>query len=393
MMNVANRGKKIFAGLLAVTMVLAAVAFIPKDADATDTSVIPNQVIYQEYSNATDYWKPESKTAPVKEGYVFGGWFKKVQESEKTDATETSDNNGVTTYYEPLTEVTGTAYAKFVPAQVLSVKAQNQSKVNAEYIANLNKNLEEGQEKDYFWVRVMTSLDSKNYAKIGFDIHLANKKQGLTKADGSPLETTKIYDAIMEDGKETSAKEIFGGVSEHVCVWQLSKIDTASNANKIIYVRPYWYTLDGTKVFGVAKYVHIEDEYLNYISVPVNLYNIEDVAAGRVDITYDYEGLELIDENPAKYLEVGRILPEMEVKHNASKKMISMVGNAVTVGEYNSTETIYANIRFKKPVTQQDVTLNFNMKPGQFCDWDENTSATDKVKVWDISYEVKPTTN
>lgn len=394
--NIMSYVKKLTAGVLAVGMIVAGIVVAPKQADA---AVADDVVVYEELNIAT-YWN-DGKKAPVKEGYVFGGWFtdaptETVDNEEtlylSTDTTQSKrcmpltataiDSNG-----DNLVDDGVTAYAKFVPAQVLSVKAQNQSGVDADYISNLNKDWVEGQEKDYFWVRVMTSLDSKNYAKIGFDIHLANKEEGLTQEDGSALETTKIYEAVMEEVNGTqevsTAEEIFGGASDYVCVWQLSKIDTPSNAEKIIYVRPYWYTMDGTKVLGLAKYVHIEDEYLNYISVPVNLLGGEKVAAGAVNVTYstgDNAALQLIG------FEAGRILPQMN--HNYTDKTIKMVGNTdKAVNSFNEGETIYANLRFSKPTADTE----FNITYGQFCDWSEEI-LTEMKKVWDTKY-VKETTS
>ena len=111
--------------VIAVGMVVTGIVLVPKQADAEGNVIIPDKVIYESYQDAKTYWEAEPKKAPMKDGYVFGGWFKEVQESEKTENTETSVENSGTVYYEPLTEVTGEAFAKFVPAQVLSIKAQN----------------------------------------------------------------------------------------------------------------------------------------------------------------------------------------------------------------------------------------------------------------------------
>lgn len=282
-----------------------------------------------------------------------------------------------------------TAVAKFVPAQVLSVKAQNGVEEGGTPITSA----ECISESNPMWVRVMTSLDSTNYDKIGFDIYLANKKQPLNSEGGTLLETSKVYSRLYVEGELTSANTIFGGVSNYVCAWKLEEIDTSSNAEKIIYVRPYWKTMDGTKVLGLAKYVHIEDEYKGYISVPINLLSTQDIAAGTVNMSYDYTGLELISEDQNKYFEEGRILPEMKCNPDTTNKIVRMVGNGVTAGEYNSGETIYANIRFKKP--EANAKLNFDMTLGEFCNWEENTVENEKVKVWDIAYEVttQETTN
>lgn len=338
-----NRILKIFC---MVAMVLSTIMIVPKMVRAEEVNV--GEIIYSDEYSIADYWS-EGK-APVKADHVFGGWYKKNGEA-----------------YEPMTaneaEEAEAAYAKFVPAYVLSVKAQNEAGVTAD--------------TDNTSVRIITSLDSKQYKKVGFDIWLANKKQ-LFKEDNTALETTRVYKGVMVGDTPKDANVLFGTASQYVGVWELTNI-AKSNYNKIIYVRPYWITMDGTKVEGLAKYVHIEDDYEGLISVPVNLLSEDEVArvvAGALDVTYSNSlntALEL------KGFEAGRIFPEMS--YNYTGDTIKIVGNTdLEVGEYRSGECIYANLRFKKPT----VSTEFNMILGKFCDWDEQD--VNIQKVWDIKY-------
>ena len=373
--------KKLTAGALVFGMTATGILVCPKQAEA---AVVEDKVIYEDSYDIATYWNAESKTAPVKAGYVFGGWFKVAAASD--EGAEAYVNGGATSYYAPLksTELntdedadcdyTGTAYAKFVPAQVLSVKAQNSAGITADTIENISQS-------NPMYVRVMSSLDSTNYQKVGFEIELANSVPVLN--NNNPLETTQVYAGAMVNNVSKTANDIFGGESEYLSVWKLSKIDTPSNASKIIYVRPYWYTMDGTKVEGLAKYVHIEDEYKNYISVPVNLLDGKQVAAGAVNMTYD-NALELVTDDEGNVLfEAGRVLPEMSFSLDTANKTIKMIGNATTAGEYNTEETIYANIRFKKP--EADTT--FSMAMLQFCDWD--TTKVTITNTWDVKYDAE----
>lgn len=372
--------KKLTAGALVFGMTATGILVCPKQAEA---AVAEDEVIYEEGYDITAYWNADSKTAPVKAGYVFGGWFK--TSTENAVGAEAYVNGGATSYYAPLksTELntdedadcdyTGTAYAKFVPAQVLSVKAQNSAGIDENTIKNISESP--------MYVRVMSSLDSTNYQKVGFEIELANSVPVLN--NNNSLETTQVYTGAMVNNVSKTANEIFGGESEYLSVWKLSKIDTPSNASKIIYVRPYWYTMDGTKVEGLAKYVHIEDEYMDYISVPVNLLDSKQVAAGAVNMTYD-NTLELVTDNEGNALfEAGRVLPEMSFSLDTANKTIKMIGNAATAGEYNTEETIYANIRFKKP--EADTT--FSMAMLQFCDWDATPVTI--TNTWDVKYDAE----
>ena len=338
-----NKFLKIFC---MAAMVFSSIMIIPKMVEAEE--VKDGEIIYTDEYEIGAYWSKGK--APIKEDYVFGGWYKKNGEA-----------------YEPMTaneaEEAEAAYAKFVPAYVLSVKAQNEAGVTAD--------------TDNTSVRIITSLDSKQYKKVGFDIWLANKKQ-LFKEDNTALETTRVYKGVMVGDTPKDANVLFGTASQYVGVWELTNI-AKSNYNKIIYVRPYWITMDGTKVEGLAKYVHIEDDYKELISVPVNLLEEDlasQVAAGALDVTYRNASntiLELVD------VEAGRILPEMSSKY--TDKTIKIVGNTNSeIGEYRSGECIYANLRFKKPT----VNTEFNMILGEFCDWNEQD--VNVQKVWDIKY-------
>ena len=368
--------KKLVAGVLTLGMITTGIVVCPKQADAAG---VKDKVIYEEYQAtdiATNYWNVEEKIAPVKEGYVFGGWFEKVD--EKTDTSETYENEGKEEYYAPLTNVSGNACAKFVPAQVLSVKSQNGveqgssiEEINENTIKNINK-------ENPMYTRVVTSLDSANYQKVGFEIYLANwlrvYKDGL--GDQSPnkeaTETTKIYRALMENGEPQSANTLFGEESEFLGVWELSAIDTPSNATLQIYVRPYWITTDGTKVNGLAEYVHIEDEYMGYINVPVNLLGGERIAAGVVNV--QYSGTATLYE-----VETGRMLEKMS--KNPTNDSVKMVGyTSKNVGEYQGDETLYANLRFKN----LNGNVDFNITDGTFSDWNE--AIVEVKKEWNTKY-------
>lgn len=366
--------KKCVTIMLTVAM-LSTVFFVGgKQAEAAEAQ---DRVIYEATSNISTYWNADEKKAPVKEGYVFGGWFQKVE--QKVNGAEESVDGTTTSYYLPLTsrdlntdadpecDYSGMAYAKFVPAQVLSVKAQNSANMDEEAEISAISSGTPG------YIRVISSLDSTNYQKVGFEIELANSIPVKT-TEGEALETTQVYTGIQAGSQIVTANNIFGGESKYLSVWQLSAIDTPSNADKIIYVRPYWVTMDGTKVNGLAKYVHIEDCYKNYISVPINLLDAKDVAAGLVKMTYQAQGLQF------KEVEAGRILPEMT--GTSSEGSVMIIGNAKKAGTYHTGETLFANVRFVAP----DTNVEFCTELLQFCDWEEQILSELK-HVWNVKYD------
>ena len=391
MKNIKTNIKKVTAGVLAVGMFVAGVAVTPKQAaatEATDTTTVICEA-YTETQVGT-YWTETSKAAPLKSGYVFGGWFRAKATGDTN--VESLTLNGTEGEYAPLTETemkammsdetADTLYAKFVPAQVLSVKAQNGVHPGNPTVTKLDATTAESIDEDNpVWIRVISSLDSANYQKWGFDIYLANKIK-VEKTDGGDCVTTKKYEGLLQGNAsdtgvtEKDAEAIFGAPSDYVFVWQLSKINHKNNVSKIIYVRPYWYTMDGTKVLGLAKYVHMEDQYKGYISVPVNLLNGADVAAGTVSMTYNTE----LPENAEVIFETGRMFSEMSFYHDADTKTIQMVGSDAAEGTEGNGETIYANIRFMKPSADTIYTIDLE----KFCDWTPKT--VDMNEKWDIKY-------
>lgn len=333
--------KPIITCILTAALLLTGVTG-PATVNAAENS---GEVIYDDTVAMKDYWGEEEKKAPVKEGYVFGGWYKDVDGTKKAI---TQDEAG---------SFEGQAYAKFVPAFVLSVKAQIEVAAETGNSAST-------------YLRLITSVDSTKYQNLGFDIWLNN----ATKVEGVPV-ITKVYDSVSSSEGKITAADGFGAPSAKLATLRLRGI-SSDNFRKIIYVRPYWTTMDGTKVEGLARYVRVEDGFIanRYISIPINLLEPKQVAAGIVEFSYkDYQGqLEIAKDSNGNYLiDSGRVLPFMEYHVDEENGLIRFVGNG-TVNEYKDTETLYANVRFRvKDGASIPDSLLFRMQEGMFCDWKE----------------------
>lgn len=353
--------KKIVTVFLAAAMVVSCISVSSMKTEAAYAYEDKIQYLREGY-DIRDYWNEDStkRIAPVKEGYVFGGWY--------------ADDDGE----QPLTEETAKtateAFAKFVPAYVLSVKAQ----IDAD-----TKEAKDGKDAS---MRVISSIDSRNYKKVGFDILLANRipiYQTNEAGESKPLETEKIYTGLkVGDSEPYAPSAIFGTMSEFLSVWRLDGIKDVNDA-KIINVTPYWITLDGTKVEGLGKYVHVEDGYLGYVSVPINLKTENQIAAGALQMTYPSSELEVVN------VECNDANTEIAYRDDNQAGTIKFVGNAVHVNESMAKGGIYANIRFQVKSTGtykgagSGTFLNFEVTKEQFCDWKESTVAAD---AWDIQY-------
>ena len=341
-----------------------------------------SEIKYQEYSNMSDYWKGnvEENTAPVcpQSGYVFGGWYQDAQLTQ------------------PLEQATTTAYAKWVPDYVLSVKAQIE--VNAE-----DGDMTDCNKAGYSYIRFISSVDDNTYQDYGFHV-IINKKNDVSvfdtkyylkgnkaisqgeELDGFDSSNFKLYKTLKKakgDIVSYTPANVFGSASDYFFVAQQPSIKL-DNADKTLYVRPFWVTPDGTEVEGLAKYVRVMDGYTanQYISVPVNIATAEkDIAAGVVTMTYP-EGLTYAG------VESGINLPGINVYNDATNRKltfvaenspissdgsVSYVGNTFT--DIDPTEYIYVNVWFtgSSDVNNDSAQLTFpiTIEEGNFCNWHE----------------------
>lgn len=324
--------KKIFAGSLAVMVVMTGLSITTKAAS--------DSVMYKSLS-MKDYWGDE-KVAPVEKGYVFAGWY--GSESEEQPLTSCADGN---------------AYAKFVPATVLSVRTQ----ANAENVeAKELKDVATGET-----LRVLSSVDSGKYQKVGFKVLFGTKE-----IDAGTNEYTKVYNNLTYVGKNgevdnTTAKEVFGSnAARHFFAADIISIAAVNYSNQI-YVCPYWVTLDGTTVYGQASNVFLEDHCKDkdYYRASVNLFGGQDVAAGKVVAAYDSDSFEVVD------VVNGRLFKGEIESNKDTAGTVTIVGNASTVNEHEKASDLLMTVRFKKK-SNAATDLKFIGFTSEFCDWSED---------------------
>lgn len=386
--KIANMAKKIVAVTMTITMLAVGIVVMPETTDAAD--VYEDKIIYEDRtSEFKKMWKTGGAgTTPQKAGYVFGGWY------ENTGGTDSEGN----TVYKALSDTEDSAQAKiadesltegicakFVPAYVLSVKAQ------------LDSNTKKADDGNKAYIRVLSSVDSADYLKVGFDIWLNHSIDAKQFNDGNALEHTTVYDGLkvdttddegnVKESKVLAASQIFGVCSKYVSVWRLEDIIDANDAFRI-YVRPYWVTCDGTIVEGLAKYIHVEDGYSDYISVPINIYQAGDIAGGYLQMKYNTEYFEVHD------VEYAKLFGEMQ--HNANLDgAVKFAGNIVEneAGTYENVEgnDLYANVRFT--LTETGKEKYSGVGSGTFFDFEiENESFSNinedlvSVDAWDAKY-------
>ena len=226
--------KKRILELLAVVIMLTGICFWNGNIGEVKASVgdITNGdgFIAVEYHDLTQYRTGDTNIAPdapdAYSNYIFAGWYR--------DAA----CKGV---YGNVTADTTLAYAKFVPSGVLSVKAQLKADANKD--ANTN-------------MRLVSSVDGLLYEEVGFDVYYNGA------AEPVKIRSTKVYQRIVANtssGVEYNySPKVVDVESEYFVTATLVNINKDNFGNGF-YVKPYWETMDGTVVYGVNKYVTVNN--------------------------------------------------------------------------------------------------------------------------------------
>lgn len=174
------------------------------------------------YLDVAPYRSGETYTAPEKEGYVFAGWY--------MDADMT----------QPLSEdvTTGYAYARFVDAQILSVKCQITEGTTAD-----------SEKAD---LRLLTGVCGLDYLYVTFQV----------SCDGTSMKLIcdRGYEQLIADGKTVNSMAVFGTEADYFMSYTLSDVPR-ERFDEEITVTPGWCTLDGTLVTGTTRIVSICNGY------------------------------------------------------------------------------------------------------------------------------------
>lgn len=186
--------------------------------------------------------KGEAYTSEGTEGMLFAGWF--LDEECTSPVRNNTTINASSTYY-----------AKYVDARVLSIKLQ------------LRQNADDKTATD---MRVVSSVDSLNYASVGFDVYFYN---GETETY-VPFKSGTVQRRIKVNSKGVAydfSPKVIDSASEYFVSATIKKI-AESKRDCDFYIKPYWVTLTGVKVHGQSRYVSATDGLnVSNINIPVEM--------------------------------------------------------------------------------------------------------------------------
>lgn len=222
---------------MSVLMVFATQA---EDSNATTVSELSDGSVVQTVADITEYRIKDNFKAPNAptgyENYIFSGWYTdETCTSKKALAvTVTSENIGGNTL----------AYAKFVPKEVLGVRAQVRVAKKIESDETDTRYVTYGS--DGADIRFVTSVDSANYKAVGFDcVQNGKSMNGESNSAYQKLQVLNNQGKIMN----YTPWNVFHSMSKYFMAATLPNVINADFGDGIA-VTPYWITLDGTKVPG-----------------------------------------------------------------------------------------------------------------------------------------------
>ena len=158
--------------------------------------------------------------------YLFAGWY-------------TSPSCTMDTAIKDLSKVTAGSYAKFIPADMLSIKAQTaqQAESNGDYL-----------------MRFISSVEGLNYSQVGFEVtYVDGNNQTKTKSSKSDT----VYERIASEYESITyafGPKVVDTVSEYFVTARMY-----ADPNELYTVRAYYMTLDGTVVYGPYRCVAAKD--------------------------------------------------------------------------------------------------------------------------------------
>ncbi len=347
MRNSARRNvKRIAAGLLAGMLILTGVYYLPANsakayaAGAVDETVVHTEEFYtiEDYVGGAERIAPKPKETGYEE-WVFAGWYS--DESCKKEYALSSEAK------------TGKAYAKFVPAELLSVKCQT--------LAGTTEDRENTQ------LRLVSTVDNLQYESVGFDIQIGEKKiQYKSQKVCKEIKATETSNSKVEFDCTPKDFHAMADWFTTVTIINIQK-DAFSTG---IFINPFWTTMDGTTVYGVSRYARVEDSYLNIVNVPVRLYSDAQAAAGYLEVGYDKDICSYVGAESGKGYDIGTVFKEMEAAEKNG--VVCCVGNVENIGQNVKTDGMYINLRFKVSDLTKLEKMTFSVSKEQFCDKAEN---------------------
>ncbi|MBQ2922077.1 MAG: SGNH/GDSL hydrolase family protein [Tyzzerella sp.] len=268
---------------------------------------------YRTYRTDNAFSMPTIVKTETTGEWLFAGWYKDVN---CTSAIKSSVKGMV---------MDGEYYAKFVSADVLSVKCQISKDTTFDSPSTI--------------LRCVSSVDSLKYSKIGFDLITPDgtKKNVESRSVGTRI---KVTEDNQKDSYSYSPKVID---TESEYFYSAMEEISQENFEKGYVVKPYWITKDGTKVYGVSRYVKVSEGIDNgsesdVIHMPIKM-NVEPEVGSTLTVQ------DMGVANFVKYDDNGYAHYALNVPDKSALKSVTQY--TVKDGEKIVGEHVYRNLNTK----------------------------------------------
>jgi len=282
---------------------------------AGETYDLDNGAIAVSYSMVDRTGEIPTIDSEVFGNYLFAGWF--------TGAGCAADDA-----VRDASKVTDACYAKFIARDILSVKAQ----VSTEKIAS-------GEKAGNWGFRFISSVDSLNYRKAGFEIWYDDN--GVLRQKGS-ASTDTVYEKIKSTEQENTYKfspRVIHEASEYFVTAKLAV--PQEDVTEDYIVRAYVETFDGTKVYGPDRTLCVNDGLSN-TTVNMAVQGESKLSGKGYTATFGLDGtgtnatsVELLDSEEDGYATFRLTLPEGTSLPSATKFIIKNAGGTTVATVIN----------------------------------------------------------
>lgn len=181
--------------------------------------------------NVADYKGDRAKEkwdVPKKDGQIFAGWYEDAE------------------YTKVYTDTTGSAYPKFVDANVLTVKKQLKADTTG-----TSKTTD---------IRFLTAIDSLYFKGVTFNVKIPESWKDWTKTETTAY--LSMLEVVEGENQERFPESVFGTTdAKYFVAHSFTGIPKAAFGHKFS-VTPSWVTMDGTTVVGKTLEFTINGELL-----------------------------------------------------------------------------------------------------------------------------------
>jgi len=324
--------KKILAIILTFALLVGGIYYSAPEAKEVqaETTEAAEKIEYttEEYTDTsvvnTYLTDKEAPVSASNSDWLFAGWF--TDKYCTTSVTAVSDD--IATYH-----------AKFVNPDVLNVKLQITKDATPDS-SSVN-------------MRMVTSVDSLDYQQVGFEVYYG-KEAIQSKEYTKDVEITTVYERIVassESGVDYNySPKVVDTDSEYFATATLINI-AKDNYGNPFYIKPYWVTYNGVRVYGTSRYVTVMDDAFSTVTtvnIPVKI--------------ADSDAYTVVDANDTENVKVAN----SEVYHDGIYAHLRVAKTAVTssltklniTSGTDTAETFYRNLEteYKGTVATADKT-------------------------------------